>query len=390
MARGNRVAAWMPMFVALATFIPSVAPAQEAPAAPVTAAMGWNDYAARMDALEAELARMRTRLEEHQAATAFPSHDGGASCGCPSTGYGCAPPYAGGGMAPGDLGPPGSYGVLGVLAGAEAVWIQPFFEDESAFVIDRSHLDEIVPFDYDLEASPRFWLGYMTPSGVGARLRYWNFDNAFTTSAAATEQVEAFAFSGEAVLTRRLDGDPGDAIFARHGVDLQTLDAEVLQQLRLWDVLILGGAGLRYVQMEQDYLIRFTDPQGPQVEMLHTHGFDGVGPVGSLEMWRPLGSWGFSLYGATRASVLFGEVDQQIRESTGGQVFFERRDDVDEAIAIGEASLGLQWMTPWIYSTNFFLRGGWEGQYWHGAGNANSTDGSMGLQGASLSVGLIR
>jgi hypothetical protein len=294
------------------------------------------------------------------------------------------------GMAPGAFGPPGSYGAPGIFGGAEVVWVRPYFEDESAYVIDRSHLDEIVPFDYDFEASPRFWLGYVAPSGVGGRLRYWNLDNAFTTSAVANEEVEAFAYSDGQVLTRRLDGDRGDTAFARHGLDLQTFDAEALQQLRLWDVLVLGGAGLRYARIDQDYLIRFTDPQGPQVEMLHHHDFEGLGPIASLELWRPLGGLGFWLYGATRGSVLFGEVDQQIRESTGGQVFVERRDDVDEAIAIGEASVGLQWVANWIYNTNVFLRGGWEGQYWHGAGNANSTDGAMGLQGASLGIGLIR
>lgn len=346
--------------VALATLVhslPAGTSAQEMRLTPVTRTIDWGNYAPRSDA-PFQLASCDAQIESKA--------NGCDDCLDHSCCY------------------------TGLYGGVELLWIKPHFEDESAFVIDGSLLDQIVSFNYDHEVSPRFWLGYIGCGGLGARLRYWDYDNVFTTSALATLDVEAFAFSDGGVLQRRLDGDPGDTIFARHDLELQTLDAEATQYFELWNMLFMGSLGLRYTRVEQQYQVLFTSPLGVQEELLHDHNFEGIGPTTGIEVWRPFGGAGLSLYGSLRGSILFGEVDQQIRESTGGLVFVERRDNVDESLAIGELGLGLQWTGSWLYNTDLFIRGGWEGQYWHGAGNANTTTGNMGLEGLTLALGLSR
>ncbi|MBW3596337.1 MAG: hypothetical protein KY475_03570 [Planctomycetes bacterium] len=365
---------WSPLaistlaLVTLAQSFPAAAPAQDMQVAPVGVMTNRSNYAEQLGLLEDPLSGMRSQ-GPYDAPVGAPHHGcNGCACNpCPSC---CR--------------------TSGLYGGAEALWIKPHFQDESAFVIDGSRLDEVVPFDYDFEASPRFWLGYVGCSGLGARARYWTFDGDSTASGVFVDDGEAFAFSAGDVLRRRLAAGPGDAAFAQHDLELETIDLEATQQFNRANLMMLAGAGLRYVRVEQDYLVQFTDPLGPQDSLLHNHDFEGIGPTAALELWRPIGGYGFSLYGALRGSVLFGELNQQITETTGGLVFTERRHDVDETLAIGEVALGLQWTGAGIYNTDFFVRSGWEGQYWNGAGNANSTEGDMGLQGLTLAIGLMR
>jgi hypothetical protein len=59
-------------------------------------------------------------------------------------------------------------------------------------------------------------------------------------------------------------------------------------------------------------------------------------------------------------------------------------------LSIGELEFGLQYSRSWGRGAALFVRGGYEGQIWWGAGGPTDTDSNLGLDGISLSLGVRR
>ncbi|MFH1264921.1 MAG: hypothetical protein ABIK89_04295, partial [Planctomycetota bacterium] len=125
--------------------------------APCLAGDGWvtaiaTDEAAvgedRLAALEAELAALSARLDR------LPTDCSGGFCS-PS----CQP--------------------SGPYAGYAFVFAKPHFSENASYRIcdTNARRDTLVPFSYDHELTPRVWFGYVGPSGLGLRYRYWQFDH---------------------------------------------------------------------------------------------------------------------------------------------------------------------------------------------------------------------
>jgi hypothetical protein len=121
------------------------------------------------------------------------------------------------------------------------------------------------------------------------------------------------------------------------------------------------------------------------------HDFEGIGPTISLEMVRPFLADRFAIYGSLRGSILLGDASQKITEiKNGGADVVMDTVSQDDILSIGETELGLQYSHPWRESAVLFVRGGYEGQVWWGAGGPTDTDSNMGLDGISLSLGIYR
>ncbi|HUG66215.1 MAG TPA: Lpg1974 family pore-forming outer membrane protein [Pirellulaceae bacterium] len=182
-----------------------------------------------------------------------------------------------------------------------------------------------VSFDYN--ATPRLTLGYVTDSGLGVRVRYWEYD-----------QVGTPDFPGTGV---------------GMGVDTYNIDFEAFERVQVSDcwAFELSG-GLRYNSFNET----MTDPIPPGARL---NSFDGLGGIVGLEATRSLGRWG-NLYGRTRFGILHD--DKTVINVAGGltQAAILR----DSTVTMTEIAMGYEWNRCTRNGSLLFARAGYEWQHW--------------------------
>lgn len=163
-------------------------------------------------------------------------------------------------------------GTGGYFFTAEALIFQYFRSDGvragSFNNVPAATTDDI---DFDHVATPRFTVGFVSDSGIGARLRYWEF---------AQSGAPVFAASGAAMT-----------------VDTYNLDFELFERFQVtncWDVEI--SAGIRYNEFDES----MSDPIPASTRF---NSFTGFGGILGLEGIRHLGAYG-SLYSRARFGIL--------------------------------------------------------------------------------------
>ncbi|MCH7989417.1 MAG: hypothetical protein IID46_09765 [Planctomycetes bacterium] len=322
----------------------------------------------RMNQLEAELVSLRTQLDDSLSVSAY---SGSNSNCCFSSDCG-------------EL-------KTGLSGGFEVVWLKPHFSEDTAFVISDMTDFQSIAFDNEYELTPRVWLAHTWENGFGVRLRYWNYDkNAIDQKfliPAGFDAEARIAVDDSQGFNAFADGDAGELMLAKHGLELHTLDLEMTNQFCLMNSQVVVSGGLRYLSLRNVYRVAAIAPDLSVSEsMLHNQRFEGFGPMLAMEVNRPLGDSGLSLYTNLRGAILFGDATQKILdERAGASPTSFRQNDSDKQIAIGELGIGVR------YSLGvWYLQGGWEGQLWTDAGGPIRNTGDLGFQGFSLNFGFNR
>jgi len=338
--------------------------------------VSYSEMMARLQQLEAQM-----ESQQRQFSTVSYEMGGGAHKG--DVYESCCDPCASGGF----------------YALYENVFVQPYFtRDAAVYVEDRipntSDSFEEIPFDWDLSYSPRFELGYLNPCGLGARARYWYFDD---------HAVFATDFQGESIVVGygddafvAIDNGGADIFVAQHALKLDVLDFEALVQRGAFTF----AAGLRYVQMEQLYEAVDVDNDD---RITFGHDFEGVGLTMAAEGMTPSRWCGISFFAKARASFVYGEstsfatdndppIDLIVRENNG------------DLIAIGEMQIGLDWRRC-VGNGILFVTAAVETQYWVNAGTAapglvddddpsyhdeSAQAADMGFLGGVIGIGFLR
>ena len=254
---------------------------------------------ADMNNIYARLAELESRLAATNVATG-----GGPSCGAVSDcGDGC-----------GDC-----CDRSGLIIGTDVLFLKPYHSE-----------GDLTGFDY--EEAFRFWVGWQAAGGMGARLRYFDYED---------------------------DGDLGATL------DIAAFDAEIYDAVQLgcnWDLNI--GAGIRYLdfQMDDDTLLGVDE-------------ITGVGPVVSAELVRHFRDRA-AAYVIVRESIIVGDG-------------YENGVDIsDTTCSVSEIQLGLQAHRDWRNGGLLFARVGWEAQYYHDVGH--EPESSVALMGGVFSLGIMR
>lgn len=280
----------------------------------------------------------------------------------------------------------------GFYGGFGAVFLKPYFRDNTAYVADPPGVNISVPFDYSYEFSPRAWFGYVNGNGTGIRARYWYLDADASTTYLVPDWFtgQSQIVGGSGFIVGNIFADPGEIFSARHELNLQVADLEATQQLLWLGASVTPGFGVRYARLRQDYSASAIDDTNTLQEWIrHHHSFEGFGPVASLQFVRPFGDSGLGVYGGVRGAVLFGDIDQTVVRGDPDIVETYERSG-SELLAVGEIEFGLEYSRWLKYNALAFIRGGWEGQIWWDAGGPTSTTGDMGLQGLNVSFGIRR
>jgi hypothetical protein len=272
----------------------------------------------------------------------------------------------------------------------EATFLRPDFDDARADVIS----DATTEFDFDFEAAPRVWLGVENCCGVGARVRYWEFD------------AEA-EFDNQVIVPSPVNSVVGTSSCG--ALDTYVVDLEATKRVCRGCSEWLGSFGVRHVGLgysaEGTFLNVATGVDSDMTTEDLSRRFDGTGLTGALEGRRPFGDGDLALVWSVRGSVVWGDnkankVEVDIDSDIDGSISVDTDVDVareSDTLFIGELQAGVEWRRPVrCLSCDVFARAVFEGQWW-GLDNGTAlssgdalAEGDFALYGASFALGVSR
>lgn len=294
------------------------------------------NFASRVDALEAELASLRS------------SNLGGGDCG--GNGGGGCNKNSGCGCAD-----------SGVIAGFELLLLTPHTGSFQVPALGGASLTS----EYGVTAAPRFWLGYRNDEGLGVRARYFT-----------------------------LDADTGpSSLGLNSNLHMETLDLEVTQTEQLFNWNFDLSMGVRWGQDRNALYVGI--PGGPIA--IATQDFQGAGGTIALGAWRPVGCRGVSLFLNNRASLLYGQNGYGLGAAIPpignfpGLAVSGFAKSEQEVVAVYEMQVGAEWSRQMDNGNRLYARAALECQVWDIPSPAlGLLDDTTGLVGVALAVGFNR
>jgi len=278
-----------------------------------------------------------------------------------------------------------------LYAGYAFAFMKPHFKESfQAITINPTNgLQSLIGYKFEHDLTPRMWLGYQSASGAGIRGRYWQYDNASDplqlTAGPNIVSAQAVTVIFPGVIASPV---PGDVLVANSALDVETIDVEGTQAIQLGELSGIAGVGIRYARLKQTNDARIIGALPQQLTWERV--LEGLGPMLSIEMLRPIGESGLSAFGSARGAVLFGSKTMRRSVSSLPVPTFPPvivMDGVDEVSGVFEMDLGLQ-MTRRISLGDLVVRGAFEGQLWTDAGAPTLT--FLGFEGFTVSIGLTR
>ena len=290
----------------------------------------------------------------------------------------------------------------GWVGGAGIYVLKPYWTTNPAFATTITsggvNVDNQTDFPYSYDASPLIWFGYVGENGLGARIRFWLFDQSSTLS--RTNDGSLTYISAAPLNYLNSSSTAGDVLTFTSGLDVDVIDFELTQTFQTGTLSGQLSAGARYTRIKQSYL-HVEAPLTALDDIVDSHHtFDGFGPSLGAEVRRPILESDISLYGNGRCSILFGKSSQLATNINNDVVTnFGTYENWDVVSAL-EAELGILWQQDTDRGRMFF-DAGVVGMAFFGAGNAannqillNSTDdqadksATLGFFGFKLAVGM--
>jgi len=239
----------------------------------------------------------------------------------------------------------------GIVGGAELLFLKPY-RSQGMYASGDEY-----PVGFDMETSPRFWLGFAGKRGLGFRARWWEFDHAATADVTYDDPVQ--------------DG------LAKIALDIAVIDAEVTLASKVgynWDMLF--SAGVRHVDFT---VVRSIDWEVWNDD-LDSFKFGGTGLTVCGELRRKVfGS--LNVFGNVRGSAVYGDATTQYGSNAP-------RTLPDFVGYIWETQLGVECSRMMPAGGMLFLRAAVEAQQWDEF--ASRGDAAFGFIGGIVSGGIMR
>ncbi|WP_166831046.1 Lpg1974 family pore-forming outer membrane protein [Thalassoroseus pseudoceratinae] len=275
----------------------------------------------------------------------------------------------------------------GYYFGYEAVIVKPYFSSNSAVnaeAIGNPRDDRLIDFDWSLEYSTRYTLGYSGSDGFGGRVRYWEFgEDADESAVASPNQLLTNQYVNRGAL---VTAGPGQRYVARQNLGLDVFDVEGTFHRDNARHAFTASVGVRFAELDEDLTTAaFTAAGAPISSSIRDYNFRGVGPTVSLLGRKRLWTTNWAIFASGRFSLLYGESQEN---STGQDVigaYSFRHNSYDRIVPVVELQTGVEWSQPCecFGGSTFFARAGLEGQSWIDS----LPNGDLGFLGATFGAG---
>ena len=278
------------------------------------------------------------------------------------------------------------------FASAEFMYLKPHFQGNTAISTEGPGFGESIPFSFDREIHPKLRLGFESKYGPGVELAYMNINSnselsTFTSNGAITGQTSVWMM-GRNEWSRIGTLNAGETLTAQHNFEVDSFTFSFFKDLKFPISRLNGNFGFQYANIAHELTANVADASGTIVETLQgTSDMRAFGPRAVMEYYRPIGHTPFELITTFGGSVLFGEQDQFISNSTTGQL---NRVSADEFITIAEYSSGVQYKKTIGENRALLARISFANQTWLGGGTAVNPQDSFGLRGLTFMIGYNR
>ena len=274
----------------------------------------------------------------------------------------------------------------------ELLAFEPHFLGSTALTETTGTTVVARPFDFDFTYSPRLTVGFESLEGPGMELRYWNFNN---RSPAIDFQSDGVT-SGEAAVyllgperwTRISATGAGQQLDIVHELKVQSFDVRFFKDLKFKRARLNGVLGLNYATIDHRYRATLGDAGNNVLgTLLADSEFEGFGPTIGINYIRPIGHTKLELLGGVQITMLFGDRDQFVNNTS--TLDFSRF-NADELVTTLDSHLGVQYMHRISERRSIFARTTLETQHWIGGGTAIDPIGDFGVFGLTFGVGVNR
>jgi len=255
----------------------------------------------------------------------------------------------------------------GIHAGVDLLFLSPKISETGIKNIfnygNGALLDSDGNIGNELEFAQRVIIGYEGDQGGGIQVRWFTFDNLIDYTGREDRGGGWVNLSG---LTR---------------LDIDAFDAELTQRgsFNVWDWVATAGVRYGSISLREDSVQEIDWEQFGDFAWSGSAGaeFQGAGPTVSVSGIREILWDGFSIFGAARTSLLYGDVEQ-FRYYSG------RHKIDDETLQVWEIQAGVELEREYD-GFDLILRTFWEAQRWDSESNML---GDVGLHGFGVHTGI--
>ncbi|MBN1591369.1 MAG: hypothetical protein JW888_17785, partial [Pirellulales bacterium] len=256
----------------------------------------------------------------------------------------------------------------GIIGGYDFVWLKPHFSNAVAYGVFIEGGDDDTEIDYgyptDYENAPRLWLGYQGCNGLGARIRYWQFDQQILSQNLVSDATTTYYFEGFAA-------SAGAELDISGGIEMHVLDLEFMQDIDWGRTQLTVGAGLRYAKLRFTGSGILSNTNGVDTASRFSEiTFEGVGPTVFVDFQRRIRQSRLSVVGGLRGSVLFGRGrNDYVQYNLVAHTSYSDLERDNRTTGAMEANIGLQYDRSLTRGVDAFIRCAWEGQLWYDVGS---------------------
>jgi len=320
----------------------------------------------------------------------------------------------------------GSTGVLFLKACANSNNAYSSFDCPYHDGMALSHFTTINDFENGIDLGYRTEIGYVNGCGWGARLRYFYFESADSIS--TIDNLSDRADAGTGIISVKSTASPLGIQFSSVGneEDPSTLVFQNRIRVSIWDLEatkstrcgcldLTWSAGLRYLQINQDYnadealntlppSTAFPPASTIDQHIRSQHTLNGLGPILGLEgrhtLWDSLrvygvGRVGFIFCEGHQEAFYLGNFNPQFGIEPATRSASETR---NKMVTTTEVEVGLEYGYELSRNSEAYLRVGVVGMVFGGAGNSSRSaigapaddikNDNLSLFGLNVSVGV--